>query len=273
MKILIQNLNFSYSNTFRILNDISLSIEPGELVGLAGKNGSGKTTLVRHFNGLLRPDSGTVFIGDWNTLNHRPARLAHRVAIVFQNPDDELFCRTVWDEIAFGPKQLGYPDAEVRRRVENSLRLTHLLKYSHEHPHDLGYSSRKLVTIASALSMGTPIIVFDEPTAGMDSVEISIFSKILRTLKKHRTTCIVISHDMDFIVANMERLIIIHQGEILADGRVSRVLRRIETIPESGITQPQIHKLADALDLPATPRNPGDFIRELGKYSRPKQMI
>jgi energy-coupling factor transport system ATP-binding protein len=265
MKILIQNLNFSYTHNFPILNDISLSIEPGELVGLAGKNGSGKTTLVRHFNGLLKPDSGSVLIGDWNTKNHSPAQLAHRVAVVFQNPDDQLFCRTVWDEIAFGPKQLGCPDAEVRIRVENSLRLTQLNEYSQEHPHDLGYSNRKLVTIGSTLSMGAPIIIFDEPTAGMDSVEISIFSKILRTLKRNRITCIVISHDMDFIVENLERLIILYQGKILADGRVSQVLGKIETIPESGITLPQIYKLADALNLSTRPKNPSKFVRDFRK--------
>jgi energy-coupling factor transport system ATP-binding protein len=217
MQIQIKDVHFSYPGGVKALEGVSLTIQAGEKVALVGQNGSGKTTLACHLNGLLRPQVGTVRIGDWQTSEHSPAQMARRVAYVFQNPDEQLFHQQVWGEVAFGPKNLGYSPEQVRIQVEQALDLLGLGKLAQLNPRDLGYSGRKRVALASAIAMQTPVVVFDEPTAGLDAREQEQLSQVISGLHEEGKTVLVISHDLDFLAENFERFVLIKNGRITLD--------------------------------------------------------
>ncbi len=244
MTIRMDDVHFTYPGGVKVLNGVSVTIQPGEKVALVGQNGSGKTTLARHLNGLLRPATGSVWIGDWQTKDHSPAQMARRVAYVFQNPDEQLFHQRVWDEVAFGPQNLGYSPGEVHIQVEQALDLMGLGGTSNFNPRDLGYSGRKRVTLASALAMQTPVIVFDEPTAGLDSKEQEQFSKVISLLHRQGKTVIVISHDMDFLIENIDRLVLIVSGKIVLDASVQQFFEQDQMLKASGLIAPQIIRLS-----------------------------
>ncbi len=164
MDIEIRNLYFAYPTGVEAVRDISLSIASGEQAAIVGQNGAGKTTLVKHLNGLLQPTRGQVLIGDWDTTKHSVAQLASRVGYVFQNPDEQLFSRNVSAEVAFGPRNLGFRGERLQALVRDALALTDLVDKTEANPYDLSVTWRKMVAIASILSMDTNIVIFDEPT-------------------------------------------------------------------------------------------------------------
>jgi len=149
-------------------------------VAIVGENGAGKTTLAKHLNGLLKPGEGRVTIGDWDTREHTVAKMAARIGYVFQNPDDQIVERTVGDEVAFGPRRLGQPEAERQANVAAALEMVGLTSVTTIHPYDLTAAQRKLVTLASVLAMQTPIVIFDEPTMGQDAGGMVLIGGIVR---------------------------------------------------------------------------------------------
>ena len=169
MKVSVTGLTYDYPSGVRALDNVSLDISAGERVGIVGQNGAGKTTLVRHFNGIFQPKTGTVEIGDWATTGRDIAELAARVGYVFQNPDEQLFARTVVADVSFGPRNLGFAPERVAELVEASLALTGLTGLADTHPYHLSLSERKRVAMASVLAMDTPVVVLDEPTTGQDA--------------------------------------------------------------------------------------------------------
>jgi energy-coupling factor transport system ATP-binding protein len=200
MLIQVDQIDYTYPNGVQALVGVSLTIQPGEKVALVGENGSGKTTLARHLNGLLKPKSGSVRIGDWHTRQYSPAKLAQRVAFVSQNPDEQLFRQRVWDEVAFGPQNLGYHREQVQRMVADALELMQLQEVARLNPRDLGYSSRKRVALASAMAMQTSVLICDEPTAGLDAKEQALLSQALKVLHQQGKTLIMISQYMVLLV-------------------------------------------------------------------------
>ncbi len=153
MKISVEDVYFSYPSGVEALRGVSLTVEAGEAVAILGENGAGKSTLAKHLNGLLRPSAGRVLIGDWDTRDHTTAQMAHRVGYVFQNPDDQLFERLVRKEVAFGPRNLGYSDAEVEQFVAQALTQVGLEAEADTHPYDLPLAQRKLLALAAVLAM------------------------------------------------------------------------------------------------------------------------
>jgi len=260
MLIRIDDVHFTYPGGVKALNGASVTIQPGEKVALVGQNGSGKTTLARHLNGLLQPATGSVWIGDWQTKDHSPAQMARRVAYVFQNPDEQLFHQRVWDEVAFGPQNLGYSPKEVRSQVEQALDLMGLGGISSLNPRDLGYSGRKRVTLASALAMQTPVIVFDEPTAGLDSKEQEQLARVISLLSRQSKTVIVISHDMDFLVENIDRLLLIIDGKIALDSSVRHFFEQNQTLKTSRLIAPQIIRLSQQMGHSQLPTSIEEFL-------------
>ena len=172
MKIEINDLHFTYPTGVEALRGTSASIEQGEQVAIVGQNGSGKTTLVKHLNGLLQPTSGSVAIGDWDTRKVSVAKLAKRVGYVFQNPDEQLFCRTVGEEVGFGPRNLGFELSKIEALVVDALQMVELIGKKDANPYDLSPTWRKMVALASIISMDTPIVIFDEPTTGQDAANV-----------------------------------------------------------------------------------------------------
>lgn len=263
MKIEINNLRFTYPTGLEAIKGINLTIVSGEQVAIVGQNGAGKTTLVRHFNGLLRPSSGTVLIGDWETSKYSTAKLASRVGYVFQNPDEQLFSRDVLTEVAFGPRNLGYTKEKVDELVKRALSLTELNDKTETNPYDLSPTWRKMVALASIIAMDTPIVIFDEPTTGQDAVNVGRIAQVIAELKREGKTVITITHDIDFCAENFDRVIALSKGQVLLDGAAHDVLGQEETLAQTYVDPPQLTRLGKALGLKETITKKDEFLKAL----------
>jgi len=263
MKIDANDLRFTYPNGVEALRGISARIEPGEQLAIVGQNGSGKTTLVKHFNGLLQPTSGSVMVGDWDTRKVSVAKLAARVGYVFQNPDEQLFCRTVGEEVAFGPRNLGFEAQKTEALVENALELVELSNKRDTNPYDLSPTWRKMVALASVISMDAPVVIFDEPTTGQDAASVTRIAHVVAELRKRGKTVITITHDIDFAAENFERVIALSQGRVLLDGPAASVFGEERTLAETYVDPPQLTRLGQRLGFNKTVRNQEEFLQAL----------
>ncbi|HJS20800.1 MAG TPA: ABC transporter ATP-binding protein [Anaerolineales bacterium] len=263
MKIEVKDLIFTYPSGVQAISGVSMTIEPGEQVAIIGQNGAGKTTLVKHFNGLLQPTSGRILIGDWNTKEYSVAKLARRVGYVFQNPDEQLFSKSVGIEVAFGPRNFGYDSERVEALVRNALAMTELTDKVEMNPYDLSATWRKMVALASILSMDTDILIFDEPTTGQDAMNITRISHVIKTLREQGRTVITITHDIDFCAENFERVIALSEGKVLLDGNANEVLGEKEILATTYVDPPQLTRLGKRLGFSRTVRNQEEFLKEL----------
>ncbi len=263
MLLHVDDLSFTYSDSVAALRNISFVISAGECVALTGHNGSGKSTLVKHLNGLLKPSAGKVWIAGKDTTMATTAQLAGQVALLFQNPDDQICQRTVWDEVVFGPNNLGYPAKKIRLLAEEALALFELTPFKNRNPHDFGYSERKRIAMASIVAMDTPVLVFDEPTAGLDPYEISLLIATLKKLQAKNKTVIIISHDMDFVAENIVRAISLSDGKTVFDGKIRDLFNKTELMTDSGLLQSQIAQLNKACALKCTALSSYEYASEL----------
>jgi energy-coupling factor transport system ATP-binding protein len=263
MNITISDLTFTYPSGVEALQGLTLTIESGEDVAIVGENGAGKTTLVKHFNGLLRPSGGKVVVGEWDTRQYSVAKLASRVGYVFQNPDDQLFERTVIKEVSFGPRNLGRTDAEARAAATEALAAVGLEGRGDTHPYDLHLSQRKLLALAAVLAMKTPVIVLDEPTTGQDVAGLETIGRIVEQLKGERRTVVTITHDIDFAAEHFERVVVMARGKVLAAGWTGEVLGQSEVLRAAEVEPPQLARLAQALNIGGTPLTPADFVNRI----------
>jgi energy-coupling factor transport system ATP-binding protein len=214
----VEDLVYVYPTGTRALDGVSLTIHDGESVAIVGQNGSGKSTLVRHLNGLLRPTEGRVTIDGIDAATRRVAQLAGTVALAFQDPDRQIFARSVRAEVEFGPRNRGLRDEPLRAAVDAALEATGLAEDARTNPYDLGYSRRKLLGLASILAMATPIVVLDEPTTGQDARGVRRIERIVEELAAAGRTVIAISHDMRFVAESFERAVVMRDGRIVLDG-------------------------------------------------------
>lgn len=263
MNIEIKDLHFTYPTGLEALGGISLVIESGEQVAIVGQNGAGKTTLVKHLNGLLQPTSGQVLIGDWDTTKYSVAKLASRVGYVFQNPDEQLFSKNVGVEVAFGPRNLMFKEEQLQALVKDALALTELSDKTETNPYDLSATWRKMVAVASIISMDTDIVILDEPTTGQDAGNVARIANVIAELQKRGKTVITITHDIDFCAENFERVIVMSQGTILLDGKTNDVLGQEEILATTYVDPPQLTRLGKRLGFKDTVRNQEEFLAQL----------
>lgn len=264
----IQNLSFSYPGGNPILQHLTLSIAAGEQVALLGQNGAGKTTLVRHFNGLLHPTQGSVWLGQQLTTQQSTAQLSRRVGYVFQNPDDQLFCSTVYAELEFGLKPLKGSRHDITARIRQALDWVGLpeadpasaVALEDCNPYDFTLPWRKQITLAAVLVMDPDIFILDEPTIGLDANQIQRLVQLLQHLRSRRKTVVVISHNLDFVADTCDRLIVLHQGQAVLDGTPTEVLSHQDLLASSGLLPPQTTRLGAALNLPAPVCTPETFL-------------
>jgi len=270
MDITVRDLHHVYHGGVHALNGISLTIAGGECTLLVGQNGAGKTTLLKHLNGILKPTSGEVLVGETSTKLHDVAFLAQFVALSFQNPDDQISMTSVFEEAMFGPRNLGKQNAEDLAR--EALRTLGLEDVADTHPHDLHPSKRKLLTIASAIAMDTPIIAIDEPTAGFDLRQRRTFGNALEELKGRGKTVILVSHDLDYCLQYCDSVILMDRGSVTFHGDKFDLLSRSDLrglLRRSGLGPPILWRMARALRLKATPSTAKQFADLLPRTGRP----
>ena len=213
------------------LKGVDLEIYAGDVVSIVGQNGSGKTTLVRHFNGLLRPTSGKVYLLGEDTTGQTVAQMSRKCGYVFQNPNHQIFCTTVEEELMVAPKNFGFTPQEAKESLDRVCQLMDLGRLLQKHPMTLDYTTKKIVTIASVLVFRPQVLVLDEPTGGLDEVGRRMLTKIIRMMHEERHTVVIISHDMDYVAENSSRVIAMAQGEILSDAPPERAF--LDTGPAS----------------------------------------
>lgn len=217
--LVLEGVSYRYRNGGTLaLDGIDLHIGAGERVALIGQNGSGKTTLVRHLNGLLRPTSGRVRHDGTDVARRTVAQLAHSVGLAFQDPDRQIFAGSVRSEVEFGPRNLGMSGGELRMAVDTALAELGLGAEVGTNPYDLGASRRKLLALASVQAMGTPVLVLDEPTTGQDMRGVEIVKRVIDAAHAAGRTVIAISHDMEFVAASFDRVVVLRAGRVILDG-------------------------------------------------------
>jgi len=232
----IENLSFSYPDGRQALTDVSLTIRRGESVALIGPNGAGKSTLLLHLNGILYTD-GRVKVFSKPVDDKNLKEIRRQIGLVFQNPDDQLFSATVFDDVAFGPINLGYPEAEVRQAVARALDWVGMSGYELRSPHHLSLGEKKRIAIATVLSMSPEVIVIDEPTSNLDPAGKWLLTQLLRKLS---ITKIIATHDLELVKALCQRVIVLDGGRIVADDVADRILTDTPLLVAHGLAQPAV---------------------------------
>ena len=219
--IRIEKLSFSYPDGQQALAEVSLVIDKGESIGIVGPNGAGKSTLLLHLNGILRSDDGAVKVLGRPIDDKNLRWIRSKVGVVFQNPDDQLFSPTVFDDVAFGPINMGYTASEVRQAVTRSLDWVGMTGCEERSCHHLSFGEKKRVSLATVLAMAPEILVLDEPTSNLDPAGKWSLISLLKNLP---VTKIVASHDIEMVRALCQRIIVLNQGRVITEGATEAVL-------------------------------------------------
>jgi len=246
--ITIQNLSYSYNDQgASVLKKLHLEIREGEHVALIGPNGCGKTTLLRHLNALFTPDEGSVLVDGMDTSNQENLKeIRRRVGVVFQNPDNQIVCMTVEEDVAFGPENLALPPAEIRQRVDEALVAVGMEALARRAPHTLSGGEKRLVSIAGVLAMNPRYIALDEPTAYLDPVGRKRVLEMIQKLHHRGIAIIHITHDMNDLL-DADRLLVMDRGAIVLDGTPRDIFSRLEAMQELGLQLPQVTLLLHCL--------------------------
>jgi cobalt/nickel transport system ATP-binding protein len=230
-----KNVFFRYPDGTEALRGINFRITHGESVGVVGANGAGKSTLLQHMNGYLMPTSGTLTIGDLSLTKKTRQEIRKKVGIVFQNPDDQLFMPTVFDDVAFGPLNLGMDEVSVRERVHKALRVVNGLALQDKPPYHLSCGQKSAVAIASVMAMEPDILAMDEPAANLDPRSRRSLIQLLKTFKHSK---IIASHDLDLILDVCDRCLVIGEGKVVADGPAAEILSNRPLLEENSLELP-----------------------------------
>ena len=248
IRLSLKNIRYRYTGVNAsdrwILDDVSLEIGPDECVALVGPSGSGKTTLIQHFTGLLKPAEGEI---SWNGENiwashFKQNILRKKVGIVFQFPESQLFEETVAKDVAFGPQNLGVRGEDIDRTVDEALRTVHLdpQEVSSRSPFRLSEGEKRRVAIAGVLAMNPDLVVFDEPTAGLDPVGVRLMATIVHGLLAQNKSVVVVTHNMDFVADVCSRVVLLSEGSIHFDGRPGELFANKELLQRTGLDLPAL---------------------------------
>ncbi len=244
---------YEYQNEDKTANvavdGVNISINKGEFLVILGRNGSGKSTLAKHFNALLVPSSGTVIVDGLDTSNSENIwNIRHSTGMVFQNPDNQLVATIVEEDVAFGPENLGIEPAEIRKRVDDSLKKVGMYEYRKHAPHLLSGGQKQRVAIAGILAMKPKCIVFDESTAMLDpSGREEVMNTIMDLNKNNHMTIVLITHFMEEAV-NADRIVVIDKGKLVKEGTPREVFSHVEIMKKIGLDVPQMTELAYELN-------------------------
>lgn len=258
----LRGVRFAYPGGVEVFGDPALTLRlTTGVTALIGENGAGKTTLTKLLNGLLRPQAGTVTVAGTRVAERSVAQMARLVGYAFQNPDEQLFQRTVRDEVAFGPRVMGRDRATVDAAVERALERCGLRPQAAVHPHDLGLPERKWVTIASALAADPPVIVLDEPTLGQDQAGRARLGSLVQALAADQRLVLVVTHDMDFVANACAQTVILTHGQVRFTGETADAFVDDVRLQQAGLDPPPSTRLGRALGADPPPVGDAAFAR------------
>ena len=264
--ISITNLRFTYEGGVQALTGICLNIGKGEYTAIVGGNGSGKTTLAKCIIGLLKPTSGTVLVHGESTLDKKTSALARIVGYVYQNPDHQLFCSTVSEEVRFGPRNIGFDEKTVEARAQRALEAMDLVAVKDKAPFSLTLSERRRVSIASIIAMNPQVLILDEPTTGLDMRESDSLMERVGRLNAEGRTIILITHDMKLVAKYVRRVIVMSEGKIVLDSDPVGVFYDLDALLRSQLVPPPVVRLVYRLSAQRVPRtilSPEDLVSKL----------
>lgn len=250
----IKELRHVYPDGTEALRDVSFRIHHGEAVAIIGANGAGKSTLLLHLNGYLTATAGTIRIGDQILAKETLSEIRRTVGMVFQDPDDQLFMPTVYDDVAFGPVNQGLSAADVDARVRTALARVEALDLGDKPPYHLSGGEKKRVAIATVLSMLPEILVLDEPTSGLDP---RARRQLMALLRAFHHTRIITTHDLDMVLELCERTIVLHEGRVMADGPTLEIFRNDELLAACHLEKPFVMQGCPVCS-PQRPATPGE---------------
>ncbi len=264
--------SFRYPDGTLALSDIDLNIKDGEFIGILGSNGSGKTTLLKVMDGLLKDFDGTITLDGMDIKKLSPKEIYRKVGLVFQSPDDQLFASTVFEDVAFGPLNMGFGPEEVIRRVSDALEWVEMKEYAKRPIHSLSFGQKKRICIAGLLAMGHEILLLDEPTAGLDPMgEYKMMNLLMKLNKEKGVTIVMATHSVDLVPLFLDRLYILSRGRIVRGGTPHEVFTAPEDMAGVKLRLPQIAELIyrlrheDRLPFQRIPLTIGEARREIVK--------
>lgn len=234
-KVILNNVYFTYPDGKNALNGINIEIHHGESVAIIGANGAGKSTLLLSLVGILFPQKGEIKIGEMPVTKKTLNLIRQKIGFTFQNSDEQLFNSTVYDDVAFGPRNYNLPEDEVKKRVEKALEIVGVSHLKDRPPYKLSGGEKRSVSIASVLSMDPDILLLDEPSSALDP---KARRKLINLLNQFKHTKIVTSHDLDMVLDVCERTIVIGNGQVIADGNTLEILNDGELLDKWGLEKP-----------------------------------
>jgi len=258
LKIYLEDVSFRYtqgieafSGKGEAIQHISFEITPGEFVGIVGPSGSGKTTLIQHFNGLLLPTSGKVLIDGIDIVQRKKqlGKIRQKIGIIFQFPEFQFFENTIYNEVAYGPRNLKIPEDVIQNRMRKAFHLLNIdfQEFKDRSPFQLSEGQKRRVAIASILVMQPDVLVFDEPTAGLDFQGVNRLKSFVKELKHTGKTVILVSHDMDFIAEMVDRVICLKSGHVIFDGTKEKFFTDFQLLKAANLKEPEVLRLARLL--------------------------
>lgn len=270
IRLSVQISSFKYPDNTQALSGIDIEVNRGDFIGLLGSNGSGKTTLLKIMDGLLKNFEGRVFLDGCDIARLSPKDIYKKVGLVFQNPDDQLFAPTVFEDVAFGPLNMGFSEEEVVRRVKDALRLVEMNEYAKKSIHNLSFGQKKRICIAGLLAMGHEILLLDEPTAGLDPMgEYKMMNLLTKLNKENGVTIVMATHSVDLVPLFLDRLYILSRGRIVRSGKPEDVFTAPGDMSNVKLRLPQIAELIyklkheDKLPFNKIPLTIGEARREI----------
>jgi len=264
--------SFAYTDGTQALGSIAIEVLKGEFVGILGSNGSGKTTLLKVMDGLVKDYQGTVLLDGADVRKLSPKQIYQKVGLVFQNPDEQLFAPTVFEDVAFGPQNMGFGQEEIVRRVKSALLAVDMDGFAKKSIHHLSFGQKKRICIAGLLAMGHELLLLDEPTAGLDPMgEYKMMDLLTKLNKEQGVTVVMATHSVDLVPLFLDRLFILSKGRIVRSGPPAEVFTAPEEMAQVKLRLPHIAELIyrlkneDGVHFDKIPLTVGEARREIIK--------
>lgn len=264
----IKNLNYQYNNEQAVLSNINIDIYEGEKVAILGSNGAGKSTFFLNINGVLTPKSGEIIYKGKKIGKKELNELRKNVGIVFQDADNQIIASTVLGEVSFGPMNLKLPKEEVKKRVNEALSYMNLMDFKNRPPHYLSGGEKKRVSIADIIAMKSEIIIFDEPTASLDPLNINMFENVLKKLSNDKKTLLISTHDVDFAYRWAERIIVFCDGKVIADKKPIDIFKDDNIIKNANLKRPTMFEVYEILLSKGVIKNDNIYPKDINEFRK-----